>query len=162
MNEYNDVINILNNATSKYLNITYAESVRSVGSVPNNPSYDEAGMFMDKYFTSGYSGKLKDTDTNYTTDWNQMKVLNIHNIAEDYWLASRTVSAGVSANTFRVRYMWGRGDNLPIGAGLCEPRTNDDYSYSNTYGLRPVFHLKSGIKVTGGNGSSDSPYTLST
>ena len=31
---------------------------------------------------------------------------------------------------------------------------------SYSYGLRPCFTLKSGIKVTGGDGTSGSPYTL--
>lgn len=33
---------------------------------------------------------------------------------------------------------------------------------SNQNGLRPVFTLKAGIKVTGGNGTLESPYTLGT
>ena len=35
-------------------------------------------------------------------------------------------------------------------------------SHGYNYGLRPVFTLKPGIKITGGNGTSDSPYTLGT
>ena len=31
---------------------------------------------------------------------------------------------------------------------------------SYTRGLRPVFTLKSNVKVTGGSGTSDNPYTL--
>ena len=31
---------------------------------------------------------------------------------------------------------------------------------SSTLGLRPCFYLKSNIKITGGNGTSESPYTM--
>ena len=34
------------------------------------------------------------------------------------------------------------------------------YGFSRDYGLRLVFRLKSGIKVTGGDGSEGNPYTL--
>ena len=29
-----------------------------------------------------------------------------------------------------------------------------------TYGIRPVLHLSSGVKITGGEGTETSPYTL--
>ena len=102
MNSYNNAINTLNNATSKYLNTTYAESVRCVGSVPDNPSYDGAGMHTTQ-FGGSYSGRLKDTDENYLTDWNQMKSLTIHGIDDYYWLTSRYVSPGSSSSSFNVR-----------------------------------------------------------
>ena len=34
------------------------------------------------------------------------------------------------------------------------------HDYDFTCGLRPVFTLKSNVKVTGGSGTSASPYTL--
>ena len=40
--------------------------------------------------------------------------------------------------------------------------TNNTKGYSKTYGLRPVFKLKTNVKVTGGKGTSSSPYTLGT
>ena len=102
MNSYNNAINTLNNATSKYLNTTYAESVRCVGSVPDNPSYDGAGMHTTQ-FGGTYSGRLKDEDENYLTDWNQMNSLTIRNIGDDYWLASRYVSSNSNGSLFSVR-----------------------------------------------------------
>ena len=38
--------------------------------------------------------------------------------------------------------------------------TDRVYTVSRTYGLRPVFTLNEGLKVTGGNGEETSPYTL--
>ena len=107
MNQYNDIINVLNNATSKYLNTTYAESVRCVGSVPDNPSYDGAGMYTTQ-FGGSYSGRLKDTDENYLTDWNQMNSLTIRSIGHAYWLASRRVDSYSDRSNFRVRYVLSR------------------------------------------------------
>ena len=34
------------------------------------------------------------------------------------------------------------------------------YSAAGTRGFRPVFTLKSGLKITGGEGTETSPYTL--
>ena len=103
--QYNDVINLLNNATSKYLNTTYAESVRCVGSVPNDPSYDGAGMFTSSYsYMTSYNGIFKDYDVNYLTDWNQMKKLNIANISKSYWIPSRDVYTTSNGSNFNIRY----------------------------------------------------------
>ena len=88
VNSYNNVINTLNDATSKYLNTAYASSVRCIGTVPNDPSYDEAGMHtmqVEGRIPEEYSGKLKNSDNNYQTDWRQMNSLNICNISENYW-----------------------------------------------------------------------------
>ncbi len=162
INSYDSAISTLNNATSKYLNTTYADKVRNVGSVPNNSSYDGAGMFTSSYsYMANYNGKFKNEDNNYLTDWNQMTALNIHDINNRYWLTSRSVQS-LSAHTyFHVRYVDDSG-NLN-GDELFFVDSNDyTGSDSNTNGLRPIFHLKSGLKVTGGNGTSDSPYTLGT
>lgn len=91
MNSYNDSISILNNATNKYMNTIYTDRARSVGSVPNN-SNSQSGYYYDtEILPSEYNGKFRDTDSNYVTDWNQMRTLEIQNINENYWLASRYV-----------------------------------------------------------------------
>ena len=106
INDYNNVVNILNNATSKYLNTTYADKVRSIGSVPNNSNYDAAGMHTLQFhghFSDNYDGKLKDIDTNYLADYNQMTTLKIQNLNENYWLASRLVESFSDSAAFHVR-----------------------------------------------------------
>ena len=90
MNSYNNAITTLNNATSRYLNPTYADKIRCVGSLPNNPSYDGEKMFVSSYdYMSKYNGYFKGEDNNYITDWNQMEKLGIRDINKFYWLASR-------------------------------------------------------------------------
>ena len=158
MNSYNNAISTLNSAAGAYNNSDYS-TARCVGSNPTTPSA-EAGYYTFTEFSSGYSGKLKDTDTNYETDYNQMELLEINDIDDIYWLASRYVGSYSSYSSFAVRFVYASGIvNINI---LCLVNsygsTTDAYYYS--YGLRPVFTLKSGIKVTGGNGESGTPYTL--
>ena len=160
MNSYNSAISTLNNATSIYINTTYADASRSVGSVPGNPSQDNAEMFTSSYsYMSSYNGKLKDTDSNYETDYNQMGTLGIRNIGERYRLASRYVSTNASSSDFRLRYVNADGD-LSNNLTLCRVGKSYTESYSNNYGLRPVFHLRDTVQVTGGTGTEDDPYTL--
>ena len=165
-NIYNSVITTLNAEAEKYRKKEedgIAEVARCVGSVPDKPNYDEAGMHTT-LFGGSYSGTLKDKDTNYEADWNQMQniVINgqgIHNIGKDYWLASRFVVAYSSYSAFRVRRVYTSGY---LGTNdLCYVNSDGNASgHSRDCGLRLVFRLKSGIKVTGGDGSEGNPYTL--
>ena len=162
-NSYNNAIATLNNATSKYINTTYVDEARSVGSDPSNPTLDNPGYFTSSYsYMSSYNGQFKNGDTHYQSDYNQMNnVLGIGAIDEAYWLASRPVTSLSNYSRFGVRFastigMW-------AGSYLCNVQSSGSaYSYSHTNGLRPVFHLKSNIKVTGGTGEEGSPYTLGT
>ena len=162
---YNSAITTLNAEAEKYRKKDdgIAEIARCVGSVPDNPNYDGAGMHTTQ-FGGSYSGTLKDTDNNYTADWNQMQsiVINgqgIHNIGKYYWLASRFVNASSSFSYFCVRSVYTSGSLYY--RSLCYVSSDGrSYGSSYSYGLRPVFHLKSGIKVTGGDGSEGNPYTL--
>ena len=160
MNSYNNAISTLNNATSKYINTTYVDKARSVGSVPNNPN-SQSGYYTFTKFSSSYSGKLRDTDTNYETDYNQMKALNINNIDDYYWLASRNVNSSSNYSYFSMRYVDAYGSLRYTSLCNVNSRGNT-YSFSYAYGLRPVFHLRSNIKVTGGTGEEGDPYTLGT
>ena len=165
---YNNAIVTLNTEAEKFRKKDdgIAEVARCVGSVPNNPNYDGAGMYTrrDSWFSS-YNNTFKNTNNNYTADWNQMQsiVINgqgIHNIGKYYWIASRLVRASSSASTFHVRFVSSSG-SLSDGY-LCRVFSSGSvrgYS-SSAFGLRPVFRLKSGIKVTGGDGSEGNPYTL--
>ena len=159
MNSYNDAISTLNTRASQYNNRIYSSRARCVGSVPNNIN-SEGEEVTGRDF--GYSGKIKDSDLNYVTDWNQMGTLSIQNIGKDYWLASRGSNVySTSGDSYvRMKYVFFSGDLESMY--LCHKNngTNKQYQRSFTCGLRPVFKLKSGIKVTGGSGTSGDPYTL--
>ena len=159
---YNNARTTLNNATSKYINTTYADEARSVGSDPSNPTSDNPGYFTSsESYMSSYNGQFKNEDTHYTTDYDQMGTLGIRGIDKNYWLASRLVSSGSRDSNFLVRRVYTSG-NLSFSRLCFVNRNGSTFSYSDANGLRPVFHLKSNIKVTGGTGEEGSPYTLGT
>ena len=161
MNSYNNAISRLNTRAEAYLNTTYASDARCVGSVPNNKNSQSGYHTMQ--FTSSYSGKLRDEDDNYVTDYNQMGTLGIRNINKYYWLASRIVYSDSSDSNYYMRCVisGGVGD---LGSSYyplcCVYSSGGVNSQSYSYALRPVFTLKPEIKVTGGSGTSSSPYTL--
>ena len=80
-----------------------------------------------------------------------------------YWLASRNVTTLVSnpvSSNFAVFY--GAINGSYALDMICEVYNGFSSSRSASHGLRPVFTLKPEIKVTGGSGTSDDPYTLGT
>lgn len=83
---YNGAIATLNTRARAYLNTTYANSARCVGSVPNNPNSESSEYY--KYGLDN-SPSIKKEDLNYRADYNQMNSLGITNINSKYWLASR-------------------------------------------------------------------------
>ena len=165
-NSYNNVITTLNAEAEKYRkkDDEIVELARCVGSVPDNPN-SEAGMHNSSYsYMARYNNTLKDADTNYDADYKQMQsiVINgqgIHNIGKKYWLASRYVIAHSSNSDFYVRYVYASG-TLSLNDLCIVNSGGSTYGNSRGSGLRLVFRLKSGIKVTGGDGSEGNPYTL--
>ena len=158
---YNKAVDTLNEAAGEYNNSTYSTRARCVGSHTINIS-DNPGYFTSSYsYMSSYNGQFKNADENYKTDYEKMKVIRegIHNIGKNYWLASRKTYSDSDMSGFCVRFVNISGDF--VGYDMCYVASggfND--TRSNSLGLRPVFILKSGIKVTGGNGTESSPYTL--
>ena len=158
MNSYNNAITTLNaKAEEEYLNTTYASDARCVGSVPNNKN-TESGNFTSEYsYMSSYTS-FKDADTNYETDYNQMGTLNIRRANSDYWLASRSVDSGTISSYFNVRSVNTNG--IVKGIDFCYVGSSGNIrANERSKGFRPVFTLKSGIKVTEGDGEA-TPYTL--
>ena len=163
MNSYNNAITTLNGKAKEYIdeeNENYAlikdivKEARCVGSNPTNPSA-EAGYL---YVISKY--QLRDADENYSSDYNKMTALGISGSNTTYWLASRYVYSNSLASDFGVRSVNSSG-GLEVNR-LCTVNFSDSvYACSESYGFRPVFHLKSGIKITGGDGkTAATAYTL--
>ena len=167
-NSYNNAITILNNEAGKYLNKTYATDARCVGSVPTNKN----GTFINKnsenvgpqtfrYFSTSVesANNMKAADTNYKTDITQMESLNILTTGKNYWIASRFVNDSLSFCDLYVHRVMADGNFSQMY--LCRVKSDSAYGFSSTtYGLRPCFSLKSDIKITRGNGTSESPYTM--
>ena len=165
---YNDTIEILNKEAEAYINPTYAEDARCVGSIPTVKN----GKFLDKNSeTAGpiglefeYNGNTsidaKGRDENYITDKEQMEALNICATGQWYWLASRDVDSNSFNCYFYVNAMNTTG-NLHA-CWLCNVyNTEATDSIPNLGGLRPCILLRSDIKITGGDGKGpNTAYTL--
>ena len=161
--EYNTAISDLNNKVEEYMNDLYVKSARCVGTVPNNKGFESEIKDFKLQFEFYYDTyQIRDQDDNYKNDVNKMELLGIKDIETDYWLASRWVdynSVGAWASlTFGLRFIETNGQLNEAIAGDCG--LGDTSPASEYHGLRPVFTLKSNLKVTGGDGSEENPYTL--
>lgn len=158
-NFYLNAIQILNDKARSYSNPSFCTDARSIGSVPNNP--------YSKNTNTGYVGQQLG-DENYILDYNKMKELGIDNIKKNYWLASRYSLVGTWEYA-SVRFINSegslRGDkNAPHAERIFYWETGSWHSAVDkdtglTCGLRPVFILKSDVKVRG-SGTSEMPYYL--
>ncbi|MCI8383946.1 MAG: hypothetical protein HFJ33_03650 [Clostridia bacterium] len=169
---YNSAITTLNTRASAYLNTTYASSARCVGSVPNNPD-SESTEYLVYAFSSSPSTKKE--DSNYQADFDQMNLLNITNINSAYWLASRgywyqniyNVSTGCRYITINGALFTPNSSTITTSGNetmIQLSYSSSKYSWyqaqEQTLGLRPVFILKSDVKIKG-EGTESSPYYLS-
>ena len=166
-NSYNNALKRLYDEAQKYLNTTYASEARCVGSDPADPDWDtetdEAEYFTrnegdeDYYsYMKNYYGTFKDSDDKYDKDWTQME--GIKPVSDYYWLASRSVYSNSNISHFNVRLVntsgnLNRDDLCSVGF------YGNTSSNGHAYGFRPVFTLKSDIKITEGDGV-DKPYRL--
>ena len=105
MEEYNNVIIILNDEAMKYLNTDYASDARCVGSVPNDKN-SETKTYI--YKSSFFGRDLKDADENYVLDSKQMNELGIEYTETEkegeYWLASRDNQNSARTNSSNNTY----------------------------------------------------------
>ena len=169
VNAYNNSKNILNSRASSYNNSIYSARARSVGCNPNNINgTNEWYTREEEWFSEKYEGMFKDNDSSSDIDdidHDQISMLDIVDIDDDYWMATRSINTNTGYNHFNVDYIvkYSDGDVRYRNATLVSVYSDDGPRMSAiTHGLRPVFKLKSNIKVTGGNGTSSSPYTLGT
>ena len=171
-NDYANLIKILNDESILYGEGTYGYSTRHLGSDPSNPSsYETISTSYIKYY-SDYENIESNANyryivqTHHTSDVNAVK--SFSNTAEgkklaDYsWLASRDVDAYSSTSYFYVRRVSSSG----ALRSYYLYNVNSDGSENTTSGshaLAPIVSLESGVKIntsTAGNGSEDSPWTL--
>ena len=157
---YNNAIDRLNSYCASLIKIPN-EGVRSVGTVPDNPSYrDESKPYEKNPPENWTEDKTKllqygeNKDENYNSDWTKMGNLgkdrkNIRDSAnqKNYWLGSRIVnenwytSSSYGTVFFRVRYAdaggWVSNDFLGVVF-------SDDaiFTKSPAYAVRPVVKLQ--------------------
>ena len=161
-NSYNNAITTLNNTAANYLNTTYATSARNVGSIPNNKNSESTTYttYTNQYNGSTYS--FRGQDNNYVTDWNQMGTLGIRSTGTNYWLSSRVQTPSGNAMLYDIRRVNTSGVITTDEMLLVFVSSGNLYPDTYTYAIRPVFTLKTTLKITGGSGTSSSPYTLGT
>lgn len=164
---YNNAIATLNNEAEKYINTNYVMDARCVGSVPTV----ENGIFVDKNsenpgpvtlefeYNGSTSIDCKGADENYVADRAQMKNANIWRTEEVYWLASRYLDSQPSSCGFGMCRVNAIGELH--GYDLCYVDVGGGNNSNLTeFGLRPCFSLKTDIKITGGDGSKETPYIM--
>ena len=98
---YNNAIDRLNSYCASLIKIPN-EGVRSVGTVPDNPSYRDTSKpyeikkldkWKNKTAWKTYGIHGENGDENYMSDWVQMGKFGIRALDKEYWLGSRNVYA---------------------------------------------------------------------
>ena len=170
---YNNAITNLHKSAQTYLT-NLADRARCIGSDPEKPlNESEFYQYPDNYNEIAKSKIVKDSDKNYTRgtdnsknkkDKDQMDSLGITKISDTtfssyYWLASRYVDI-YSESQILVSICAIKDGGLLNNTmcGINSAGSTSTFGYS--YGFRPVIRLKDTIKITGGLGTSGSPYTI--
>mgnify|MGYP000650975474 CR=1 FL=1 len=160
---YNNIVSILNEKASKYLNSDYATSARCIGSAPRENS-SELKFFSCslEWFMKKYSNMFLVADENYKSDLEQLKVMNYYINSP---LASRIVLIDDMYNcvTFGVRVAESPTYVEFFNITYYEDEEYYDYSVNDTYDtyMYAVFTLKPDLMIISGDGDSV-PYTLAT
>ena len=167
---YNKAIKKLNDKAEEYINPKYTEekNARSIGTLPTfSQKNSESGMcneFQDTNYLSTYklSGLLKDEDSNYTKDFEQINKIKNGKLSKEYWWPSRQITKTDSMNSiyFRIR----TNNNTSTISNQYLIRL--DYSNGTTssmqkkLGIRPVFGIKEGLYIKSGLGTKSCPYNF--
>ena len=154
---YNNAIDRINNYCESLIKIGNL-GVRSVGSLPSNPSYKNTSkpyaiQNLDKWTNqtawNTYGVLGEDTDTNLNDDYTQMNTLGIMQSGntKGYWLASRSVGGSWDASSsfgyvnFYVRNMSSSGNRGYYN--LWSVYSSGSTNTANTaYAVRPVVKLQ--------------------
>lgn len=166
-NSINNAVSMLNNKAMNYLNPDYATDARCVGSNPADKNLEATDYFTSDYdYMSEYNGIFKNSDNNWSEDRDKMKDLKIDYYDKDYWLASHgSVVSNQTSTMFGICYAYKKDNDdriyTMVGSRICYIHTKNGISSdSETYGLCPVFTLKAGVVIKGGEGSKENPYIL--
>jgi len=165
---YQYAVKTLQDMSAAYVNSTYATSTRSLG-------YSEEGLTEDqitnykKINTTTYPIEYIETvdfpyiDSQYSLSGDFTIIRNnglLKHTQGDIWIASRYAWASDDRTYFAIRTCSIKG-SIGYDTTISEwyPVSGSAGNYSN--GVRPIITLKSGLEVSGGNGSPNNPYTLS-
>ena len=157
-------IDTLNRLCSAYVNSTYATSGRCLGYNAGAGTIDESKypITWEETYTNGNNG-FPYTDGQNGEDIRLMNTKDGENyplrVSGTVWLASRYLYADSGSSRFAVCYVKaeGNGDYYILYLSNSDGSSN---TKSSVYGVRPVISLKSGIRIVGGDGTSENPYQI--
>ena len=180
-NSYNNLVKNLNDAAYGLMNTNLSEYARCVGSSStgtpigqptNNPTADNSAYFntSSAKYNSSYAylttkglldGTYRDEDTNYKEDQRRLTKINAWKLSNTYWLASRQIDTGSISTDFNALNVFFLDGGI-YKTTLCQVCSKGEAYCQGEggFGLRPIFYLKSNVKISGGQGTSDSPYEL--
>ncbi|MBP3285115.1 MAG: InlB B-repeat-containing protein, partial [Clostridia bacterium] len=157
-------IDTLNRLCSDYVNTTYATSGRCLGYGDGVGVIDESKypITFEETYTNGNTGFP------YTDSYNTKDISRLNKavggeyplrVSGTVWLASRIFDTGSRGSYFSVRYVYAAGG--VYNDALFQSTSGGGFNtYSSVYGVRPVISLKSGIRIVGGDGTSENPYQI--
>ncbi|MBP3284232.1 MAG: InlB B-repeat-containing protein [Clostridia bacterium] len=161
---YIHAIDTLNRMCAEYVNPIYADSGRCLG-------YNVGVGIIDE---SMYPITWEETNQNNTfpykddTNIEDIRLINTKDgenyplrVSQSVWHASRNTYVSGTEARYCVKYMLGNGSMDAIGAGVYYSSPNSGSATSSqVYGVRPIISLKSGIRIVGGDGTSENPYQI--
>ncbi len=157
---YRNCIGTLNKIAEAYENSTYTVGSRHMGYDGTAEEYlttsissgGDRGYMEDKSLVESAVGHLKARSVDRTLSG-----------FDSYWLASRayplnaTSTSGSSRDYYFINLITSEGELSNHLSGLGTNLSLSAYAHGR---VRPIVILKSTLKLTGGNGTSNSPYTL--
>ena len=176
---YANYVYVLNSLCSQYAN-EYADGAVSIGSTKNwikepaNATNTDIANSIGIIDTNAYPirhaityclvDKYPYEDTHYLTTMpledNGYLEKSLRHGNDYVWIASRSLDVRNSLSNFYVKRLY--SDGRISGDFLCHSYlSGKDSLFSHSYGVRPVVSLKEGIKITGGRGTKNNPYTIS-
>ena len=105
-----------------------------------------------------YDNTFKVGDTNSLIDISQIITYGINIESDFYWIASRIQSVMSNAAYFDIYTM--PPENTGSGYMCFITSRGTESCKRISAGFFPVFTLKSSVKITGGTGTEEDPYTL--
>ncbi len=126
-----------------------------------NSNYYDDDSIKDYVVDVKYKTESGEGKTTYTSHVNN----SFNKCSESNYLIPSKKYKFTDFNYFLITPVYGSNETVYASSyqGVSPEYVYDSYSsrYFNTYSVRPVTHLNSSISITGGDGSENSPYTLS-
>jgi len=152
---YRDVVSILNNISSKYVDNKIAVSGRGLGS--SGSSIGSINEADNKITWEDAVNDLPYKDSTYTADRDIIASHEELQVSGDTWLASRHMIPSEDYTYFAVRYLPANNSEATKSLYMARKTKIDDSLGEIPLGVRPIIYLDSDVVISGNNGN----YTVS-